>query len=461
MTKNGSITPAILIISSSFIIVIYGLLLLLATQLDFSNRGVASEVGINAADAGIEYYKWHLNQDSTDYTDGTGQSGPYTHDYFDNSGALVGSYQLDVIPFTDNSGRVTVKSTGWSTNYPNIRRTISAVFGRSPLTAFAFLHNSNLWIGNEVTINGPIFTNGGIRMDGTNTSTVQTTKETYTCGAETGCNSPTEKPGIWGNGGPEELWEFPVPMIDFDSINVDFADLKTEANNSGLYLGPSGKQGYHITFNANGTFTVKTVNTAQTVKGYSFEFGCENITQDIKNEQTLGTFNVSDSPVIFTEDDVWVDGVVNGKTTVVAGRFPIDTNNANIIILNNLTYLAKNGNHSLGLISQKDIIIGLKVPEHLEIDGGMLAQKGRVIRHHYKKQQCSQGNGTDAIKQELIIYGSIISNLSSYWNFSQGPGDPASGFVKTTISYDPNLESTPPDYFPSYGQFHLISWQEE
>lgn len=462
MMKNkiGSITPAILIISSTFIIVIYGLLLLLATQLDFSNRGVASEIALNAADAGVEYYRWHLNQDPTDYQDGTGQPGPYLHEYLDQDGNLVGGYELDITPFTDNSGRVTVVSRGWSKNYPNLDRSITTVFGRRPLTAFAFLHNSNIWIGNEVTINGPIFTNGGIRMDGTNTSTVQTTKETYTCGAETGCNSPTEKPGIWGNGGPQELWQFPVPMLDFDSINVDFNQLKSEAQSTGLYLAPSGKQGYHIVFNSNGTFNVNIVNTAQSVKGYSFEFGCENIVQDIKNEQQIGTFNVSDSPIIFVEDDVWVDGTLNGNTTVAAGRFPIDTNNADIVILDNLVYLDKSGAHRLGVVSQKDIVIGLEVPEELEINGGLLAQKGRVIRHHYKQQQCSNGNGQHAVKQELTLYGSVISNLSSYWNFSSGPGVPASGFVKTTISYDPFLEDSPPDYFPSYGGFELLSWKE-
>lgn len=457
----GTITPAILIISSTFIIAIYAILVLLATQLDFSNRDIASQVSLNAADAGVQYYRWHLNQDPDDFTDGTGEPGPYVHEYLDQNGEKVGTYSLEIEPYPDNSGRVTVRSTGWSEQYPNIKRTISAVFGTNPLTAFAFLHNSNIWFGQEITINGPVYTNGGVRMDGTNTSYVQTTKATYTCGVETGCSEPTEKPGIWGNGGPKELWEFPIPSIDFDSIDVDFNDLKGEAQNSGLYLGPSNKQGYHIVFNSNGTFDVSIVNTAQAIKGYSYEFGCENIVQDIKNEQPLGTFNVADSRLIFVEDDVWVDGTVNGEVTIAAGRFPIDTDNADIVINDNLVYVDKSGDHRLGLISQKDVVIGLFIPEDFEINGGLLAQKGRVIRHHYKYFQCSQGNGTHAIKNEFIMHGSIISNLSSYWNFSQGPGAPASGFVKTEISYDPFLEATPPGYFPSTGGYRLLSWTEE
>lgn len=458
---KGNVTPAILVISASFIIVIYAILVLLATQLDFSNRDLATQKALHVAESGIDYYRWHLNSDPTDYQDGTGEDGQYLHNLLDSEGNNIGSYILEITPPEDNSTRVTVKSTGYSNNNSNLSRTVTAVFGRQPLTAFAFLHNSNIWFGQEITINGPIFTNGGIRMDGTNTSTVQTTVATYTCGVETGCSSPTEKPGIWGNGGPQELWEFPIPMIDFDNINADFNDLKTEAQSDGLYLGPSGKSGYHIIFNSDSTFTVNQVTNAQATKGYSFEFGCENVVQDIKVEQLIGTFNVVDVPVIFVEDDVWVDGTLNGETTVAAARFPIDTNNADIIILDNLVYLDKLGDHKLGLVSQNDVIIGLEVPEYLEINGALLAQSGRVIRHHYKYFQCSQGNGQHALKNELILYGSIISNLSSYWNFSQGPGLPASGFVKTIINFDPNLEESPPGYFPSYGEFQLLDWKEE
>lgn len=459
--KKGNVTPAILIISASFIIVIYAVLILLATQLDFSNRDLARQKALHIAEAGVDYYRWHLNSDPDDYQDGTGQPGPYVHEFFDTEGNSVGSYSLEITPPSDNSERVNVTSTGYSNSNPNLTRTITAVFGRQPITAFAFLHNSNIWFGQDITINGPIFTNGGIRMDGTNTSTVQTTVETYTCGVETGCSSPTEKPGIWGNGGDQSLWEFPVPLIDFDTLNADFNSLKSYSQTSGFYLAPSGKSGYHITFNSDATFTVKEVVTAQAIKGYSFEFGCENVIQDIKVEQNIGTYNVADAPVIFVEDDVWVDGTLNGTITLAAARFPIDTDNADIILLDNLVYLDKEGGHKMGLVSQNDIIIGLNVPDEFEINGGLLAQSGRVIRHHYNYFKCSKGGGNDSVKNELAIYGSIISNLSSYWNFSSGPGSPASGFVKTTISYDPDLEAEPPGYFPNYGDFQLLDWREE
>ena len=71
--KSGVITPALLVISSAFIIVIYGIIFVLTQQFEYSRRETASELSLNIAEAGIDYYKWHLAHDPADFTDGTGQ----------------------------------------------------------------------------------------------------------------------------------------------------------------------------------------------------------------------------------------------------------------------------------------------------------------------------------------------------------------------------------------------------
>jgi hypothetical protein len=457
MKSKGTITPALLVITGTFLIVIYSLLILLSMQLDFSQRQISSETAFNVAEAGVEYYKWHLLEDPTDFQDNTGSDGPYVHSIKTASG-VDATFSLDIKTNIDKS-IITLSSTAWVNNSPNIKRTIKAVYGRTPLTRYSFFHNSPIWFGNEVTLDGPVFSNGPIRMDGTNTSTVQSAVESYICGDETGCSSPTEKPGIWGIGGPQELWQFPVPQADFDTINVDFNYMRNQAQSTGVYLPPSGKQGYHIIFDSGGNFNVYEVNVTQSFKGYSEEYGCENLFEDIKNETLIATYSVSEAPIIFSEDTIWVDGTLNGKTTIVAARFPFDTNNADIWILNNLLYVDKSGNSRLGLIAQRDVIMGKDVPEFFEIDAAMLTQKGRVIRHHYNMQKCK--NSGDTQRKQLIIYGSIISNLRSYWNFSGGPGVPASGFQETQIIYDTHMFNDPPEYFPNYGNFRLLSWTEE
>jgi hypothetical protein len=194
-----------------------------------------------------------------------------------------------------------------------------------------------MWFGSDITVNGPVFSNGGIRQDGDNTSTVESSRQTYTCGTESGCNSPESKPGVWGNGEIDELWEFPATPIDFDSIKVDFSSMKTAAQSGGLYLGASGAQGYHLVFNAAGTVSVYKVTGTSTVQGYSAEDGCENMQQDIVSQTLVNTRNLSNTSIIFAEDNIWVEGVVNGKTTVAAARFPIGTFNALIMDTNDLT----------------------------------------------------------------------------------------------------------------------------
>lgn len=457
--QKGNVTPALLIVASSFVIVIYALVFILSLQFDYSNRQVATDKALQIAEAGINYYRWHLNEDPEDFQDGTGATGPYVHDYTDPSGGKVGEYSLEITPPTGASQTVTITSTGYTSQYPRVKRKIEVQYGKVVLTKYSFLHNSNMWFGNDIDVNGPVFSNGGIRMDGYNASTMESSRLTYTCGLETGCNSPEEKPGIWGNGEIDELWDFPVTPIDFDSIKVDFSSMRTAAQNEGLYLPASAAQGYHLVFDAAGIVNVYRVTGTSTVQGYSSEGGCENMQQDIVSQTLLSTHDLDDIPIIFAEDNLWVEGVVNGKTTVAAARFPLGTFNAVIWIPNDLTYLAKDGNHKLGLVVEKDIIFTKEVPEYFNLNGALLAQNGRTIRHHYGYFGCKSG-GNDKMKKEFNFYGSLISNLRSYWNHSSGPKSPASGFVKTTLDYDQTNFDDPPPFFPAFGGYQFLSWKE-
>jgi len=460
--QTGGLTPALLIISTAFVMAIYGLVAVLSLQFDFSHRQVASDRAFNIADAGVNYYRWHLTEDSEDFTDGNGPGaeGPFVHDYNDPQGENIGKFSLEIEPPTQSNPIITITSTGWTNQYPNIKRTIKAQYGQVSLTRYAFLHNSNLWFGNSVTVNGPVFSNGGIRQDGINTSTVESSKTTYTCGIESGCTNEETKPGVWGNGELDELWSYPKTRIDFESIKVNFTDMLASAETDGLYFEPSGNQGYHLVFESDGDVTVYEVTGVDSIKGYSYEFGCETLYQIIVSETLIGSYPLADTPIIFIEDNVWVDGVVNGKTTVVAAVFPLGSFNPTIWVTENLTYLAKDGNHKLGLVYENDITFGRDVPDDFEINGALLAQNGRTIRHHYGYFGC-KSKGNDRLKDEFRYYGSMISSQRSYWNFSSGPQSPASGFHDTIIDYDSTLYDEPPPYFPSTsGQLEFISWTE-
>ncbi len=463
-TKKGTITPALLVITGSFLVIIYGLLLLLTTQFEYSNRRVASEEALNIAEAGINYYKWHLAHAPDDFTDGTGQKGPYIHVYKDPQGKEIGEFSLEITPPQDGSSIVTIKSTGISYNKPGIKRTITARYGKPSFAKFVFLNNASVWYGEGITVNGDIHSNNGIRMDGTNTGRVTSAKDEYRCGSETGCFPPVWKPGVWGNGGDQSLWEFPVPIVDFDSIAFDFQNMRQAAQNVGLYLDNSGRAGYHLVFIENGTVEIYRVNNTNSIYGYSApgeglgqdgQGGCRRRYQLIRNEDLIGTYQTSETPIIFAEDHLWVEGTVKGKVTVVAAAFPLTSQNMNIWIKNNIVYDSYDGTNTLGLIAQNDVYFVRDLPDNFQIDAAIIAQKGRVIRHGYL---LSCGNHPNAIRSSLTINGALISYSKSYWNYNN-PLE--SGFRTRTINYDSRFLFAPPPYFPTTGELEFISWQED
>lgn len=437
-------------------IVLGGLVSLITTMYISVGRSNAYEQALGIAEAGIHYYRWHLSHSPNDYYDGTGESGLYTHDYRDPQGYLLGKYTLEIVPPDPGSSIIIIRSTGSTVSYPNLKRTVEVKFGIPSLAEYAFLHNSNVWFGSGLTVHGRVMSNGGIRQDGINDSVLQSAKSSYVCGQETGCSPNQEKPGIWGYGGPSSLWEYPVPSVDFNAISTDFNKMKNDAQLYGVYRGPSSRQGYHVVFNSNGTASVYEVSSTSYYRGYDVDEGCRNLYQRITGETLLGTYNLNQKHIFFFEDTVWVEGVVNGKATVVAARFPIDTNNEDIWIKNNLTYLSKNGENQLGVIAQRNIYFSKNVADPFEINGALLAQKGKIIRHNYNYSACA--TYSDAVKNRLIIYGSIISNQKSYWNWGT---QPLSGFRERDVTYDNHLYLIPPPYFPVSGDYYeYISWAE-
>ena len=455
--QRGFITPALLIIAGSFVIVIYALLLILGLQLSFSNRQVAQEQAINIAEAGINYYRWHLAHAPEDFQDGTGEEGPYEHEYFDPQGSKMGNFSLEITAPENGSSIVTIKSTAWTKEYPNIKRSVVSQYGKPSLTKYSFLQNASSWYGTNITVHGLVHSNNGIRMDGINTSLVTSAQETYLCGSETGCNPSRTKPGVWGSGsgGNQGLWQFPVPAVDFDAISFDFRQMRDSAKNEGLYLKPSKKWGYHLIFNQNGTVQVKKVTRTRYYWGYSSDDDCQRRYERIRSETTVGTYNVSEKPIIFAEDDLWIEGSVNGKVSVVAARFPIDSYKKNIWICNNLVYADYDHSNSIGVIAQNDIYFCKDIPNDFKVDGALLAQHGKIIRHGYF-WWC--GGSSGALKNKLTINGSIISYYKSYWNFYDPP---QSGFRERVITYDTDLLYAPPPYFPTSGEYEFISWREE
>jgi hypothetical protein len=465
--KEGTIVPALLVISGAFLTVIYGLLILLSLQFDFSQRQLASEQALNIAEAGVNYYRWHLAHEPDDYQDGTGLPGPYSHEYVDPESGAVGTYELEIIPPQDGSSVVTIRSTGWAENFPSVQRSIEAQYGLESFARFAFLSNASTWYGSGITLYGDVHSNNGIRQDGINYGLVTSAQETYMCGTETGCFPPTSQPGVWGSGSDQNLWEFPVPALDFDGVSFDFAQMKDSAISEGLYFDKTNEPGYHLVFVDDGTVNIYEVTDVGYIYGYRVPGeglgqegigGCRRRYQVIDDETYLGNYSVEDTAIIFLEDDIWIEGEVSGRTTVVAAGFPLSSSTNNVWVRGNITYVNEAGVDSLGLIAQNDIIFVRDVPNDFRIDAALMAQKGQIIRHGYDVGgNCS--SSFNAVRDSLTINGALISFNKSYWNFTIG-GNLVSGFTTRTINYDGNLLFMPPPYFPTSGEYQFLNWQE-
>jgi len=448
--KKGAIITLVLVFGSIFLILLAGLLGFILIQNRQSLQKVAWNSALHIAEAGINYSRWHLLHEAADFN----FSG--TKFYAD-----LGSFQLEITPPTGCSQPVKIKSTGWSSKYPQTKRRVQLQYTKPSLAKYAFLTNSNVWFGLDENLKGLFHSNGGIRMDGTQNSLSTSAKETYICGVEHGCSPSQTKPGIWGQGQGlyQGLWEFPVPAVDFDLITQDLAILKTDAQVSGIYISTPTDHGYHIRFKNNGTIDVFRVKgVKQKVYGWDGERWLYE-SNDIDSEEFYANYSLpSDCAPIFVENKVWVDGVVKGRATLVAAELPEKPNKMkNIIISGNIDY-ADSGS-VLGLIAQKDILISLYSPDNLTVKAVLLAQKGHVFRYYYPKWS-DEPYKTYAIRNKITTFGSIITNTMWTFTWVDAYNNVVSGYRTTEMNYDSNLTYNFPPYFPTAGEYEFLNWEE-
>jgi len=415
-----------------------------------SNRKQFRDLSFHIAEAGINYYRWHLAHEPEDYQDGTGTTGPYVHEFLDKDGNIIGYYSLEIDAPLPGTTIVTIRSTGWTVAMPSATRTISVRVGYPALTDFSFVENSDMSFSNTSEVHGKVHSNGGIEFNGTTDALIQSAQETYTPAGES-----EVKPGVWGDGGPQTFWEYPVPPKDFDSITTDLASIQDLADNGGLHFYSSGDEGYHMVFQADGTFKLYTVTSRQGYTNpckYTYYIWCfsGNEYYDIKYETYDDTYTIPDNGAIFVEDDVWVEGEVNGHVTVGAGRFPVlESTYQEIYPVGNITLHEKQSDDVLGLIAQGDIIFPHDVPDTMTVEAALLSQFREIYRPYYQNT-----------KNSLTIFGSQISYEGGGVKYVDSNGNIVSGFINTSYIYDGNLRYLVPPGFPVEPTYELISWEE-
>ncbi|HSR89371.1 MAG TPA: hypothetical protein VLK22_03185 [Candidatus Udaeobacter sp.] len=458
--KRGNILLFVMVFGTiSLSIIVLGLSGYAVAENTASNRKHNREMALQIADAGINYYRWHLAHSKTDYYDGHGTStpGPYVHDYKDKDGKVIGQFSLVITKPSTGSTVVTVQSTGVLNSQTNSQRIIKARLGFPSLADFAVLQNANLFLTGPSF--GKIQANGGIRFDGVANAPVMSAMATYTCPTihcSGNTSSRSNKPGVWGAGGPTTYWQFPVPAKDFSAVTAKLAEIKAatmaEGGGNWPYLSSSGQLGWRIRFINNGTVSVSKVLTCTAHAGKDRDPDT-GTTFDVNptpciDAKTFGSATVHTIPTssyIYVDDNVWVDGVLKGRVTVGGGVGKF------MVINGNLTYLAADGTNNLGLIADQNILLPYSSPDTLNIDGALLSQNGTFKRYNYS------GSGSP-VKTALNVFGSRILYKVGGVSWLSG-NNVVSGYQTQTYNYDANLTYGPPPGFPVGSEYNLISWE--
>lgn len=485
--SNGDILVSVIVFAAIAITITSGLVTWGTTLLNSVRVSASREQALQIAEAGINYYQWHLAQFPSDYTDGNGAggggptNGPYIHTFQDKNGDILGTYELTITPPPIGSTKViiTSKATVTATTsrglLNNISRTITATLAIPSLAQYAIVANDNLRFGSGTSVYGPIKSNYGIHFDGTAYNTVSSAQASYT-----DPDSGTTQFGVFTQVSPADPQPpasvptrsdvftagraFPVPAVDFSGLLSNLQQLQTVAQSDGVNYTQSQyngnpAQGYHVVLNTNDTYSLYVVRSL-----VSAPSGCSNSsnqtqwgTWSIQTESLIGTYSFPAHGTLFFQDHVWVNGQINGaRLTIAAGKFPYQAGQEpNITVNSDLLYTNYDGTDTIGLASQGNVNVGLVSSNTLRIDAALIAENGRAGRFYYGSN-CRVNSTNYYSRTSLTLNGMIATNKRYGFAYTDG-----TGYSSRTLSYDANLLYSPPPYFPVSGsQYQMISWKE-
>jgi type II secretory pathway pseudopilin PulG len=432
----------------------------------FTGHEQKSASALNVAEAGVNYYLWHLSHNTIDYCDGastctgSGPFGPYVHSYYDASGKLLGTYTLTITPPGAGSTVTTVQSVGQVTGLSG-NRTILAQLGIPSFASYALLTNSEVWFGSTESSVGPVHSNVGVHFDGVNNGPVTSANANYVPSVGYGGNGSTSHTGVWGAGGPASQWQYPVPTVNFNQVTANLAALKTLAQSNGVYLAPlntpaQASKGYYLLLKNNGTVDIYTVTEKTTsLSGVTDKTNAFSVKTFVRNQAAPA------NGVMYVEDNVWVEGAYNGRLTIATGRLPDPVSTrTSIHIVDGITYTATDGSVAVGLIAQKDALISYYAPSTMTLYAALLAQNGFAGFDIPGASGCNFSGALPArVKTSLTFVGAIASNGSWTWSYSSGAST-CSGYNTNSSIFDTFLKYAPPPQFPITGTYSILNWRE-
>ncbi len=487
--KKGFFLASTLVFAGIAVLLITAVVSGATSVLKLSRSVYDRELAFQVAEAGVEYYRWHLAHNPTDFQDGTAGPGPYNHIFYDKTATRIGTFSLTITPPSVGSTIVTVQSDGRVDANPSIVRKIKVRLAIPSLAKYAVAANDTMRFGEGTEVFGPVHSNGGVRFDGLAHNLVTSALTQYDdpdhAGVqEYGVHTHVLVPPSVGVSASGLATEDPppatppnrsdvfvagrsigVPALNFGGIITDLATMKTLGQSAnGRYYAPSGALGYEIVLKTNDTFDLYRVTALQAapnncVNEYSQD-GWGTWSIRTVNGRTLISSNNAfpTNGVIFVEDNLWVRGQINtARLSIASGRFPDNPATRTSITVNeNLLYTNYTGVDVLGLIAQKNINAGMLSADTYRIDAALIAQNGRVGRYYYRPSGGGSYCSPYHARTSITLYGMIASNIRYGFAYSDG-----TGYANRDIIYDGNLLYGPPPSFPlTSDQYQVISWEE-
>jgi hypothetical protein len=477
-THRGFMMLLVIVFGAVFFVTLAGLsgFLLSESHADDEQRLKAEAVGI--AEAGVDYYRWHLAHFPNDFKNGGTGSGPYQIPISDPESGTAGTASL-TISANSSCGQTTsidITATGTPAD-GNVSQAVSVRYARPSVAAYSYIVNASVWAGADRVINGPYHSNGGIRMDGTANAPVTSSVNSWSCTADFGCTRTTTEPGVFGAGTNSDLWSYPTPQVDFAGIAADFSSLKSAAQSSGIYLpryssgnsrNSSYYRGYHLIFNADGTVTVKKVSSASGSSEIPIDGSTSNVTTDyakIGSESTYKTYTLpSDCGLIFVEDNTWVEGTIPSKVTLVVANVTTTGVVPEAYLHGNIQYASTDGSDGFTLMAQHDVLIAPDSPQDMTLDGVFVAQSGAFGRNLYTNSWGTSCNRSYEPRGTLTILGTTVSNLrtGTQWSGISCNGGDTAGYQSRIDAFDRTLSTDPPPFTPTMStDYQFVDWKQE
>jgi hypothetical protein len=498
--QQGTMLIYLIIFIAVFAIVMPAVVGNFVAKMRMLKSTIIREQALQIAEAGINYYQWHLVQFPADYKDGTEADGPYVHDYVDyDTQQAIGQFSLVITAPPAGETAVTIQSTGWTNENPAVKRTVTATYGIPSLASYALLAHDWIYAWSTESYSGPVHSDTGIRFEGTTESSITSSVEsTYLADCQQqhpenpSCTTQVSKDAIWALGSNKSqsfpYWSNPTTKADFTGISSSFSTISGQSSLPANINLPSSAPGYSLVFNDNGTVTVyKVISTTNTGARFPVTTALSNGSNTSLRYLVGGTdYNTgictskcsschsgrcfqytktipSAGLVIYAANNLWVEGTVKGRVIIATANGSADVMNmAAIYISNNLRYSDRTLADSqrtdvIGLLAEGNIIVTKNAPDPLYIDGALLSQNGFVAF-----PICYSGG---AKKNHVYFFGSIILHGSWWFNFTNYCGNYfTDGYLYPHFTWDKNLLYRPPPYFPASSvsaDLQLVKWESD